>query len=239
MSRGDVSEVPRVTELLGRALQGVPMPSGPGADAVFARAARVRWRRRRAVTGTAAAVALVGLVGTGTLPWNGPERSGAARSAPASGAERLARLLPPGIGEIREVGNVVGEGPYDGLYAVHKDGGVGYLNVQVLPSRREDWPVAADEGCSSDVPGTSAACVSETLPNGDERESTESTRESRGDGTTSRPWRSVRLFTKGYAVMIRAGSGFAGRWGLGPGLDAPPLTAEQLRDVVTAPELLP
>ncbi|MGW4755785.1 hypothetical protein [Streptomyces chartreusis] len=231
MSRhDDVSDVPRATELLGRALQGVPMPSGPGADAVFARAARVRWRRRGAVTGTAAAVALVSLVGTGVLPWNGPEGPGTALSGATSRAERLASLLPPGTGEIREVGNVVGEGPYDGLYAVHRDGGVGYLNIQVLPNRREDWPV-----CSSDVPGASATCVPETLPNGDVRESTEPARESRGDG----PWRSVRLFTKGYAVMIKAADGFDARWALGPRLDAPPLTADQLRALVMSPRLLP
>lgn len=231
MSRhDDVSDVPRATELLGRALQGVPMPSGPGADAVFARAARVRWRRRGAVTGTAAAVALVSLVGTGVLPWNGPERPGTALSGATSRAERLASLLPPGTGEIREVGNVVGEGPYDGLYAVHRDGGVGYLNIQVLSSRREDWQV-----CSSDVPGASATCVPETLPNGDVRESTEPVRESRGEG----PWRSVRLFTKGYAVMIKAADGFDARWALGPRLEAPPLTADQLRALVMSPRLLP
>ncbi|WP_432191513.1 hypothetical protein [Streptomyces sp. bgisy027] len=236
MSRhDDVSDVPRATELLGRALQGVPMPSGPGADAVFARAARVRWRRRRAVAGTAAAVALVSLVGTGVLPWDGPEGPGTALGAPTSRAEGLARLLPPGTGEVREVGDVVGEGPYDGLYAVHRDGGVGYLNIQVLSSRREEWPVPVGQGCSSDVPGTSAACVPETLPNGDVRESTEPARGSRGD----RPWRAVRLFTKGYAVMIKAADGFDARWALGPRLDAPPLTADQLRALVTAPQLLP
>lgn len=226
----DVSDVPRATELLGRALQGVPMPSGPGADAVFARAARVRRRRRGAVTGTAAAVALVSLVGTGVLPWNGPEGPGTALSGATSRAERLASLLPPGTGEIREVGNVVGEGPYDGLYAVHRDRGVGYLNIQVLPSRREDWPV-----CSSDVPGASATCVPETLPNGDVRESTEPARQSRGDGL----WRSVRLFTKGYAVMIKAADGFDARWAVGPRLAAPPLTADQLRALVVSPRLLP
>ncbi|WCH94233.1 hypothetical protein POD33_19720 [Streptomyces moderatus] len=236
MSRhDDVSDVPRATELLGRALQGVAMPSGPGADAVFARAARVRRRRRGAVTGAAAAVALVSVVGTGVLPWNGPEGPGTALSGATSRAERLASLLPPGTGEIREVGNVVGEGPYDGLYAVHRDGGVGYLNIQVLANRREDWPVPVGKGCSSDVPGVSATCVPETLTNGDVRESTEAARESRGDGS----WRSVRLFTKGYAVMIKAADGFDARWALGPRLDAPPLTADQLRAVVMSPRLLP
>lgn len=230
MSRIDEREVPRATELLGRALQGVQMPSGPGADAVFARAARVRWRRRGAVTGTAAAAALVSLVGTGVLPWQGPQRPGAALTAPTSAAERLARLLPPGTGEVREIGSVVGEGPYDGLYAVHRDGGVGYLNIQVLSSRREDWPV-----CSPDVPGASATCVPETLPNGDVRESTEPARGSRGDV----PWRSVRLFTKGYAVMIKAADGFDARWAVGPRLDSPPLTADQLRALVVSPRLLP
>lgn len=53
------------------------------------------------------------------------------------------------------------------------------------------------------------------------------------------PKRSVRLFTQGYIVMITADSGFEGTRALGPRLDAPPLTADQLREVVTAPQLLP
>lgn len=156
----DVSDIPRATELLGRALQGVPMPSGPGADAVFARAARVR--RRGAVTGTAAAVAAVSLVGTGVLPWNGPEGPGTALSGGTSRAERPAGLLPPGTGEIREVGNVVGEGPYDGLYAVHRDGGVGYLDIQVLPSRREDWPVCSSASRGRRRPASPRPCRTAT-----------------------------------------------------------------------------
>ncbi|MDF3144360.1 MULTISPECIES: hypothetical protein [unclassified Streptomyces] len=239
MSQDDVDGVPGATALLGRALQGVPMPSGPGSDAVFARAARVRWRRRGVVTGVAAAVAAVSLTVTGVLPGNGREQAGSAGTQTTSGADRLAKLLPPGIGEIREVEPVVGEGPYDGFYAVYKDGGVGYLTFQVLPGRREDWPVPVGERCSSYLPGMSATCVPETLPNGDERESTELARESRRDGRTWGPFRSVRLFTKGYVVMIKASSGFDGKQALGPRLDAPPLTAEQLREVVMAPELLP
>jgi hypothetical protein len=53
------------------------------------------------------------------------------------------------------------------------------------------------------------------------------------------PGRSVRLFTKGYIVMITAGSGVEGKRALGLRLDAPPLTADQLRALVMAPELLP
>ncbi|WP_128434596.1 hypothetical protein [Streptomyces cyaneus] len=215
------------------------MPSGPVADEVFARAARVRWRRRGVVTGAAAAVVVVGLTGTGVLPVNGSEQTGVIGTQTTPRADRLAKLLPPGTGEIREVGDVAGEGPYDGLYAVYKDGGVGYLNIQVMPGRRADWPVPVGERCSSYIPGMTATCVPETLPNGDERESTELLRESRRDGNTWGPKRSVRLFTKGYVVMITAGSGFVGKYALGPRLDAPPLTADQLRDVVMAPELLP
>ncbi|MFE5818341.1 hypothetical protein ACFQ6S_33635 [Streptomyces sp. NPDC056479] len=239
MSQDDAGGVPWATELLGRALQGVPMPSGPGADAVFARVARVRWRRRGVVTGVAAAAVAVSLAGTGVLPGNGREPTGIAGTRPTPRADRLAKLLPPGTGEIRELEHVVGSGPYDGLYAVFKDGGVGYLNIQVFPGRRKDGPVPVGQGCSSDIPGTASTCVPETLPNGDERESTELAGESRRDGRTWGPKRSVRLFTKGYLVMITAGSGFDGTRSLGPWLDAPPLTADQLRDVVMRPELLP
>ncbi|MFE6621823.1 hypothetical protein [Streptomyces sp. NPDC057740] len=239
MSRDDTHGTPWATELLGRALQGVPMPSGPGTDAVFARVARARWRRRGAVTGAAAAVVAVGLAGTGVLPWNGRESTVSPGLRPTSRAERLAELLPPGTGEIREVENVVGEGPYDGLYAVYEDDGVGYLNIQVLPGRRADRAGLAGEECSSHATGRAATCVPETLPNGDERESVELARESRRNGTTYGPRRSVRLFTKGSIVMITAGSGFEGPRTLGPMLDAPPLTADQLREVVMAPQLLP
>ncbi|MDC0768097.1 hypothetical protein [Streptomyces sp. HD] len=237
MSGDDVSEVPWATELLGRALRGVAMPSGPGADAVFARVARMRWRRRGAVAAAVAAVSLT--AGIGALPGNGREPAGIADPQPGSRVDRLAKLLPPGTGRIREVRHVVGEGPYDGVYAVYKDGGVGYLNFQVLPGRREDWPVPLGEHCSSYVPGTAATCVPETLPNGDQRESTELAREIRSGGRTWEPFRAVRLFTQGYTVMIKAGSGFDARRTLGPALDAPPLTADQLREVVTAPQLLP
>ncbi len=241
MSQHDRDGVPGATVLLGRALQGVPMPSGPGADAVFARAARVRWRRRGVVTGVAAAVAAVGLTVGGVLPGSGAGPTGTTgpQPPPGSSADGLAKLLPPGAGRIRHVEHVVGEGPYDGLYAVYRDGGVGYLDIQVLPGRRKDWPVPVGKGCSSDRPGTAPTCVAETLPNGDERESTEVARESRRDGNTWGPQRSVRLFTKGYMVMITASSGFDGRPALGPRLDAPPLTADQLRELVTEPELLP
>lgn len=239
MSQGDVYRVPRATELLGRALQGVPMPSGPGAEAVFARAARVRWRRRWVVTGVAAAVVAVSLTGTGVLPANGSEPTGLTDLPSTARADRLAKLLPPGIGTVREYLDIVGTGPYDGFYAVSGDGGVGYLNIQVLPGRREDSPVPVGERCSSYVAGSAATCVPETLPNGDERESTELAQESRSGGTTWGPKRSVRLFTKGYMVMITAGSGLEGRHALGPRLDAPPLTADQLRAVVMSPELLP
>lgn len=181
----------------------------------------------------------VSLTGTGMLPGNGSESTGITGLQPTARADRLAKLLPPGIGTIRAFEDIVGAGPYDGLYAVYQDGGVGYLNIQVLPGRREDSPVPVGERCSSYVSGTAATCVPETLPNGDERESTELARESRSGGTTWGPKRSVRLFTKGYMVVITAGTGVEGQHALGPRLDAPPLTADQLHDVVMAPALLP
>jgi hypothetical protein len=110
----------------------------PGAETVFARAARVRWRRRWVVTGVAAAVAAVSLTGTGALPGHGSEQTGITGLRPTARAGRLAKLLPPGIGTIREYLDIAGAGPYDGFYAVCKDGGVGYLNIQVFPGRRED-----------------------------------------------------------------------------------------------------
>lgn len=57
------------------------------------------------------------------------------------------------IGKIQEVEHVVGAGPYDGFHAVYKDGGVRYLNVQVFPGRRTDWPVPVGSGARRTSPG--------------------------------------------------------------------------------------
>lgn len=57
-----------VRELLGRAVDEVQVPGSRGSEAVFAKASRVRWRRRTAATGVAAAAVATGLVlGPGVL----------------------------------------------------------------------------------------------------------------------------------------------------------------------------
>ncbi|WAZ24074.1 hypothetical protein STRCI_005462 [Streptomyces cinnabarinus] len=94
-----------VRELLGRAVDQVPVPAGRGAEAVFARAARLRRRRHAAATGALAAVVAGGLVlGAGVLPEGGGERVAAA--APTGGgtpAPGFTALLPDGIGDVAEV----------------------------------------------------------------------------------------------------------------------------------------
>lgn len=40
-------------------------------------------------------------------------------------------------------------------------------------------------------------------------------------------------------VLVTAGSGYEGKGGLGPRLDSPPLTKDQLRELVQLPQLLP
>ncbi|MFJ7074815.1 hypothetical protein [Streptomyces sp. NPDC098781] len=259
MSHGDVNEMPGARELLGRALVGVTVPPGPAPDAVFARAARVRWRRRGVVTGVAAAVVAVSVTaGLGVLPGNGAQATGTADTRPTSRTDGLAKLLPPGTGKLREEsfarlnnpgmtdkeasekeGYDSSDGPYDGFYSVRRDGGVGYLTVQVFPDLRKNWGEPAKEGCPWAVPGAAATCVPETLPHGDLRESSELATEHRMAGNTWGAERSVRLFTKGYMVNVVASSGFDGERALGPRLDAPPLTAEQLRALVMQPQLLP
>ncbi|AVH56553.1 MULTISPECIES: hypothetical protein [Streptomyces] len=58
----------RVRELLGRAVDTVPVPVSRGGEAVFARASRLRWRRRAVATGVVAATVASGVVlGAGVL----------------------------------------------------------------------------------------------------------------------------------------------------------------------------
>lgn len=133
-------------ELLGRAVDGVSVPTAGGTEAVFARAARVRRRRWSAATAVAAAAVTVGVAaGPGWLTYDeaGPNVGTAQPVGEATqDAARFTKLLPAGVGEIREVDMGLRDffwtpeytqagavGPYRGDYTVNKDGGVGYLKV--------------------------------------------------------------------------------------------------------------
>ncbi|WP_405822058.1 hypothetical protein OG241_38040 [Streptomyces sp. NBC_01390] len=190
-------------ELLGRAVGGMPVSPGGSTEAVFARAARVRRRRWGAVTVVAAAGVAAGVVaGPGWLTYDeaGPN-VGTAR--PVGGATqdaaRFAKLLPGGVGEIREVDLPPGDlfwrpqfvqagpsGPYRGDYAVNRDGGVGYLRVDGVFSgvRSAGWknpctwrPDAAKSWSTREsvvLYSAERSCTFERLPNGNVLEFRES-----------------------------------------------------------------
>ncbi|MFC9243582.1 hypothetical protein ACFT7S_05855 [Streptomyces sp. NPDC057136] len=141
-----------VQELLGRVADEAGR-STLTTDAVYAKAARVRWRRRATVSAAALAVVAAGAV---AVPQLGPEakhssvaasgepvgKSGAAErlGGKSAKAARLAELLPVDAGDIEQVSLAVllkqatpqqakekYIGPLDGQYSVRTDGGVGYL----------------------------------------------------------------------------------------------------------------
>jgi hypothetical protein len=136
-----------VRELLGRAVDEVQVPGSRGSETVFAKASRVRWRRRTAATGVVAAAVAAGLVfGPGVLDTG---HGASVASTPTAGeyttkAGRFAKLLPAGTGKISEISLVrlfkqapkaqepKPVGPYDGAYAVARPDGVGYITVGVV-----------------------------------------------------------------------------------------------------------
>lgn len=190
-------------ELLGRAVGGVPVPTGGSTEAVFARAARVRRRRWGAVTVVAAAGVAAGVVaGPGWLMYEeaGPNVGTAQPVGEATqDAARFAKLLPAGVGEIRETELRPGDifwslqyaqtgtsAVYHGDFTVNRDGGVGYLRVDGVNGGHQAtgfkkpcvWrPKAAIDRTTRDrgvLYSVEQSCTFERLPNGDVLESRES-----------------------------------------------------------------
>lgn len=202
MSIDEIDEVDEVEtwlegrELLGRAVEGVSVPAGGGTEAVFARARRTRLRRRSALTVFAAAAVTAGVIaGPGWLTYDeaGPNVGTAQPAGEATqDAARFAKLLPAGVGEIREVELEHGDffwtptrvqagafGPYHGTYTVNRDGGVGYLRVDGVFSEKQSvgwrtpctWRPAAAKSMSTEehpvVYQVEKSCTFERLSNGD------------------------------------------------------------------------
>lgn len=254
-------------ELLRRAAEDAGRPV-ISTDAVYAKAARVRWRRRAGVS--AGAVCTVAL-GAFVLPQlvspaaRAPQTSSVAAPAEPSGessgtgrAARLTQLLPSGVGSVEEVSfaDIIKHasplppepprtGPLDGQYAVRKDGGVGYLTVDVRdakaverklggsPRGKDLCKVANGEPARTD-------CVREELSDG--RVLTVwSDAMDYGDGTPQwGPELAARLvLADGGELNVRDSTGFEADIVQGPLLKTPPLTRAQLRELVLRPELLP
>ncbi|WP_327177923.1 hypothetical protein OG599_23355 [Streptomyces sp. NBC_01335] len=253
-----------VRNLLERAAADAGRP-GLSTRAVYAGAARVRFRRRAAVSCAALAVVAAGAVAVPRLNQGAAtplDRVSVAASATSGTdrASRVAALLPAGVGRLEEVSFAVlikhvkpGEGkrdhlgPLDGEYAVHRDGGVGYLAFEVRSAKEvaaksgAEVPVADQDLC--EVEGKEPPrvdCVREVLPDG-RTLTTWSDAMDYGDGTPQwGPEIDGRLTLEdGSVLVLRSSTGFEAKGAQGPLLKTPPLTTAQVRDLLTRPELLP
>lgn len=192
-----------------------------------------------------------------------PDGSPAMSAAPASArtkAERLAALLPPDVGEIEEVlllaltkgippeearGPLLG--PLDGQYAFREDGGVGYLVLNYedreAVTEKQGHPADPDVDLCPE-PGQEAGrteCVREVLPDG--RVLTlwnDAMRFRGGDDVRWGPELTGQLVQRdGSQLLVRSSTGFESKGTQGPPLDAPPVSREQLKELLTGPEVLP
>lgn len=245
-----------VRELLAHAVPDVGRLD-VSTEAVYAAAARVRRRRRAAAAGAAllaAAVAAVvpSLVSTGTA---GPATAAAppAHVRSTDRAAALAALLPPRVGAIEQAdvgapphtGAVHGPGPLDGQYAVRREGGVGYLSLD-LESRAGAVLKNGGKGAEADLcapdalPEPRPDCVREQLPDG--RVLTVWRVPATPAGTEPR-WgaglAASLTLTDGQVLTARDLTGFQGTHRLGPLLAAAPLSRAELRALLLRPELLP
>jgi hypothetical protein len=261
------AETQHVRELLGRAVDDVQAPGSRGSETVFAQASRVRWRRRAAATGVATAAVVTGLVfGPGVLS---DGQGASVASAPTAGeftskAGGFAKLLPAGTGKISEVSlmRLVKQapkaplrkpvGPYDGDYAVHRDGGVGYISV-TLATRKEAQAKQAKQAKQAESDGKGiedpckdasldgrVGCTSQRLSNGNLLGIWQEGKPDAGSYPTWGPtFSAVLKVTDGRVLHVRDTGGFLGKGQLGPLLKTPPLTRDQLHKLILNPQLLP
>ncbi|MFI0963006.1 hypothetical protein ACH4S8_16640 [Streptomyces sp. NPDC021080] len=253
------AETEYVRELLGRAVDEVEVPGSRGSETVFAKASRVRWRRRTAATGAVAAAVAAGLVfGPGMLDDTGHGASVA--STPTAGeyttkAGRFAKLLPAGTGKISEISLVrlfkqapkapepEPVGPYDGAYAVARPGGVGYIAVGVVTASG----IATKTGgkglgnpCKDAPKDGRLGCTTQKLSDGSLLALWETPPTDPALHPVPAGGRELdaRLVLKdGSFVEVRASTGFQGKGQLGPLLRTPPLTRAQLGKLVQNPAL--
>ncbi|WP_406092647.1 hypothetical protein [Streptomyces sp. NBC_01013] len=253
-----------VRELLGRAAEDAGQPV-ISTEVIYARAARVRRRRRVAVSAAAVCAVAAGAFVVPGLPAGqeqAPRTSSVAAPAEATGnserARELTELLPDGVGSVEQVSLAVvikhatpeqaeehPVGPLDGQYAVRRDGGVGYLVVGVMDAKmmRKKFGGGPQEAnlCKVMVGEPHRTdCVREELPDGRVL-TTWSDSMDYGDGTPQwGPELVARLTLKdGGQLAVRDSTGFEADSALGPLLRTAPLTRAQLRTLVLSPELLP
>ncbi|MEU5231904.1 hypothetical protein ACH4MN_35725 [Streptomyces anulatus] len=257
-----------VRELLGRAVEGAGKPAF-SAGAVYAKAARIRRRRRAAGSAAVLAVVAAGaftLPRTGGD--EDPARTSVASAGPSASptdptpdrAERLAALLPADVGEIEEVSllalikNATPDqarttylGPLDGQYAFRKDGGVGYLLLTLMDrealERRTGRPADPAEDLCARTGQEPARddCVREVLPDGRTLTTWRDSMDYAGDDSVGWGPELVGRLAQpdGSQFLVRSSTGFEGSGTQGPLLSEPPLSRQQLKKLLTGPEVLP
>ncbi|MFF3463979.1 hypothetical protein [Streptomyces sp. NPDC002619] len=251
-----MSESEVVRELLWKAAGAVPVPASRGGEEVFARAARLRWRRRAAVTGVVAAVVAGGVVvGSGVLPGGRGESVAASPTAGefGGGAAGFRKLLPGDVGKVREVSLLrlikgvpnaplpKDVGPYDGDYAVTRDGGTGYITVRVMTAKAVKAKGVGEDPCApKHQPLEMIKCTSEKVPGG----ALLSIIQWAGIKATQPTYNGTELnaslrLKDGTLLSIRDSTGFLGKGSQGPLLKTFPLTRAQLRELALKPELRP
>ncbi|MFG2672070.1 hypothetical protein [Streptomyces sp. NPDC048445] len=250
-----------VRELLGRAAEDAGRPV-ISTEAVYAKAARVRWRRRAGISAAAVCAVAAGAFVVPGLS-SGPATQDSSVAAPTelvgnSGRARdLGRLLPKGVGAVEQVSLAVlikhatpeqaeehPVGPLDGQYSVRRGGGVGYLTVDTRTAKKLDAKLGGaprDTDLCKDRPGepVPADCVREELPGG--RVLTIWSDAMNYGGVTPEwgPELVGRLMLEdGSMLGIRDSTGFEADTAQGPLLKSPPLTRAQLRTLILSPELL-
>ncbi|TXS18026.1 MULTISPECIES: hypothetical protein [unclassified Streptomyces] len=254
-----------VHQLLERAVESAGSPA-VSTEAVHARAARVRFRRRAAVSVAALAVVATGAVTLpGVVGGEQHEQTSVAAAPPVARADgsgkadRLAALLPPDVGSVERVSLAVlikgatpeqartaYTGPLDGEYMVRKDGGTGYLVLSFMDhtavSKKFGAGAGPDNLCETrgnEPPVTD--CVREEQPDGSVL-TTWSDSMDHGYGGTPEWGREVvgRLVLKdGSMLAARSSTGYLGERSQGPLLKTPPVGQEELGTLLTRPGLLP
>ncbi|MCX3063768.1 hypothetical protein [Streptomyces beihaiensis] len=237
-----------VKGLLERAVADVARPYR-NSEEIFMQARRRSWRRRAAMTGAAAAAVAAVSAMVPALASGRSEEPAAAPTASVQASTGLVGLLPTGIGEVKQVPliqlvkGVSGQepkphGPYDGAYAVRKDGGVGLLESRTASSKQTATKGSAHnakEVCASleSTPGLAKGCTAEAVTGGGSLAVWYQPNAEAGGSIDWSGEYDARLFLPdGRSVHVRNVAGWTGTGSLGAPLAAPPLTRNQLHEVM-------
>ncbi|MFS4097290.1 hypothetical protein, partial [Streptomyces sp. AF1A] len=168
------------------------------------------------------------------------------------GAAGFAKLLPPGVGNVREVSLLrlikgvpnaplpKDVGPYDGDYAIARKDGVGYVTVRVMPAKAVKAKGVEQDPCAlPHQPPELTRCTSEKVAGGLLSILQWSGMKANQPTYTGTRLEARLLRSDGSALAIGDWTGFLGRGSQGPVLTTFPLTRAQVRALALEPQLLP